>query len=158
MFDLSFPKRFVASLILVCQLSFPATVDKTEHFEMKIRPILANRCYGCHSTAPLGGLAMNSRNGLLKGGKTGPAVVPGKPEESLLIQAVEHSNDKMKMPMGQGKMPDAEIALLTAWIKDGAFWPEVPAPCPSVRPVGGLSRPVGWPPSRRFLVLPLPGS
>ena len=131
MFDAPFPKRFVASWFLLCQLSLAATVDKTEHFEMKIRPILANRCYGCHSTAPLGGLAMNSRNGLLKGGKTGPAVVPGKPEESLLIQAVEHSNDKMKMPMGQGKMPDAEIALLTAWIKDGAFWPEVPAPSTS---------------------------
>jgi Asp-tRNA(Asn)/Glu-tRNA(Gln) amidotransferase A subunit family amidase len=70
----------------------------------------------------LGGLAVNSRNGLLKGGKTGPAIVPGKPEESLLIQAVAHTNDKMKMPLGAPRMPDAEIAILTSWIKDGAFW------------------------------------
>ena len=109
------------------------TAERAEHFEMKIRPILANRCYGCHSSAPLGGLAVNSRNGLLKGGKTGPAVVPGKPEESLLIQAIEHLNDKMKMPMGQSKMPDLEIATLSAWIKDGAFWPEAPVASNSLK-------------------------
>ena len=103
---------------------FAAPDTAAENFEMKVRPILANRCYGCHSTAPLGGLAVNSRNGLLKGGKTGPAVVPGKPEESLLIQAVAHTNDKMKMPLGAPRMPDAEIAILTSWIKEGAFWPE----------------------------------
>lgn len=91
---------------------------------MKVRPILANRCYGCHSTAPLGGLAVNSRNGLLKGGKTGPAVVPGKPDESLLIQAVTHANEKMKMPMGAPRMPESEIAILTEWVKAGAYWPE----------------------------------
>jgi len=104
---------------------FAATDSAAEQFEMKVRPILANRCYGCHSTAPLGGLAVNSRNGLLKGGKTGPAVVPGKPEESLLIQAVAHTNEKMKMPLGAARMPDSEIAVLTEWIKAGAYWPEV---------------------------------
>src|SRR5205085_9942462 len=71
-----------------------------------------------------GGLAVNSRNGLLKGGKTGPAVIPGKPEESLLIQAVAHTNEKMKMPLGAARMPDSEIAILTDWIKAGAYWPE----------------------------------
>src|SRR5258708_23678406 len=120
--------RYLALLMFaIAANGLGAPVDKAEFFEMKIRPILANRCYGCHSSAPLGGLAVNSRVGLLKGGKTGPAVVPGKPEESLLIQAVEHSIEKMKMPMGQGKMPDAEIPLLIAWIKDRALCPEAPA-------------------------------
>ena len=105
--------------------SFAATAESVaEHFELKIRPILANRCFSCHTTSALGGLAMNSRADLLKGGKSGPAVIPGKPEESLLIQAVEHTVEKLKMPMGQGRMPDSEIALLTDWIKTGAFWPE----------------------------------
>lgn len=113
-------------LLLLAAISvLAAPPDKTEHFELKIRPLLANRCFGCHSTAPLGGLTMTSLNGMLKGGKSGPAVVPGSPVESLLIQAIEHTNDKMKMPMGQAKMPEAEIVLLKQWIKDGAFWPEV---------------------------------
>ena len=133
MFDKHLPNRLTILFLLLCQAALAAPTDKAEQFEMKIRPILANRCYGCHSSAPLGGLTMNSRNGLLKGGKTGPAVVPGKPEESLLIQAIEHTNDKMKMPMGAGKMPDAEIALLTTWIKDGAFWPEVPVTASSAK-------------------------
>lgn len=114
--------------LLLCAAPLLAAPDTAaEQFEMKVRPILANRCYGCHSTAPLGGLAVNSRNGLLKGGKTGPAVIPGKPEESLLIQAVTHANEKMKMPLGAGRMPDAEIAVLTEWIKAGAYWPEAKA-------------------------------
>jgi hypothetical protein len=116
-------------LFLLALVTLPAMAqDQAEHFELKIRPILANRCYGCHSTAPLGGLAMNSRNGLLKGGKTGPAVVPGKPEESLLLEAITHANPKMKMPLGAAKIPDAEIALLTDWVKAGAFWPESKTP------------------------------
>ncbi|WP_051670124.1 PSD1 and planctomycete cytochrome C domain-containing protein [Bryobacter aggregatus] len=115
-------------IFLLAAFTAYAAPDPTEHFELKIRPLLANRCFGCHSTAPLGGLTMTSRNGLLKGGKTGPAVIPGNPGDSLLIQAIEHTNDKMKMPMGQGKMPDAEIAVLKQWIKDGAFWPEAATP------------------------------
>ena len=125
MSDMPSPRRFVLSFLISVGVAFAATTaERAEQFEMKVRPILANRCYGCHSSAPLGGLAVNSRNGLLKGGKTGPAVVPGKPEESLLIQTIEHSLEKMKMPLGQSKLPDAEIAVLAAWIKDGAFWPE----------------------------------
>lgn len=110
---------------LLCAAPLLAAPDTAaEQFEMKVRPILANRCYGCHSTAPLGGLAVNSRNGLLKGGKNGPALVPGKPEESLLIQAVAHTHEKMKMPMGAPRMPESEIAILTEWVKAGAYWPE----------------------------------
>lgn len=118
----------VRSVLVLAALSVPmfaATPESAaEHFELKIRPILANRCFACHTTSALGGLAMNSRADLLKGGKTGPAVIPGKPEESLLMQAVEHTSEKLKMPMGQGRMPDGEIAVLSEWIKAGAYWPE----------------------------------
>jgi hypothetical protein len=118
--------------ILIFTLSFVGlAADPAEHFELKVRPILANRCFGCHSTAPLGGLTMTSRNGLLKGGKTGPAVVPGNVTESLLVQSIEHTNDKLKMPMGGGKIPEAEITVLKQWVKDGAFWPEVKVVAPS---------------------------
>jgi len=95
-----------------------------EQFELKIRPLLANRCFACHSSSALGGLTMTSREALLRGGKSGPALVPGKPEESLIIRAVEHLDDRMKMPMGAAKLSDGEIALLSGWVKTGAVWPE----------------------------------
>src|SRR5260370_31484036 len=110
--------------ILASFSALSAPLDKTEQFEIKIRPILANRCFACHSSTALGGLTMSNREGLLRGGKSGPALIPGKPEESLMIQAIEHTNEKMKMPMGQGKLPESEIALLTEWVKAGAYWPE----------------------------------
>ena len=67
---------------------------------------------------------MTSRESLLRGGKSGPAMVPGKPEESLIIKAVEHTDERMKMPMGAPKLSDGEIALLSDWVKNGAVWPE----------------------------------
>jgi hypothetical protein len=66
---------------------------------------------------------MDSRDGLLKGGKSGPAIVPGKPGESLLIKAVTQTDAKLKMPMGGPKLKDQEIADLTHWIEGGASWP-----------------------------------
>jgi hypothetical protein len=91
-----------------------------EYFE-KVRPILEMRCYRCHSTAAKkqrGGLLLDSRDGLRKGGDSGPALVPGKPEESLLLKAVLHTG-KLKMPP-KGKLPNAAIANLETWIKNGA--------------------------------------
>jgi mono/diheme cytochrome c family protein len=96
--------------------------DPTELFEMKVRPILAQNCYVCHTATRSGGLQLDSRENILKGGNRGPAVVPGKPEESLLIQATSYSLDKLKMPPS-GRLKDEEIATLKAWIKDGAIWP-----------------------------------
>jgi hypothetical protein len=92
-----------------------------ESFE-KVRPILVQHCYRCHSTAAKkqkGGLLLDSRDGLSKGGDSGPALVPGKPEESLMLKAVRQTGDVAKMPP-QGKLPDAAIADLEAWIKSGA--------------------------------------
>ena len=96
-----------------------------EFFEMRVRPVLAKRCYSCHSTGnAMGGLALNTREALLKGGKSGPSIQSGNAEGSLLLQAVRHQNEKLKMPMGQPKLSDSEIKDLATWIGAGAPWPE----------------------------------
>lgn len=71
----------------------------------------------------MGGLRLDSREAILKGGKTGPAAVEGKSADSLLIQAVTHEHDKLKMPPS-GKIPEADIAVLRSWIDGGVYWPE----------------------------------
>ena len=114
----------------------PATI---EHFEKKIRPLFLAHCSRCHGADPAklkGGLDLTTKAGLLSGGDTGPAVVPGDPERSTLIQSVRYLGD-LKMPP-KGKLSDREIADLTDWVKNGAPWPESPArPAPSPNPVRG---------------------
>jgi hypothetical protein len=96
-----------------------------EFFEKKVRPILVTNCYNCHSanTNAKGGLRVDDRTGLLTGGSSGPAVVPGKPEKSLLLQSVKHEGDVNAMPPKK-HLTAEEIADLTQWIKDGAAWPK----------------------------------
>jgi Protein of unknown function (DUF1549)/Protein of unknown function (DUF1553)/Planctomycete cytochrome C len=94
-----------------------------EFFESKIRPILASNCYGCHAESQLGGLRLDSPEAMAKGGKRGPAVVPGDPDKSILVQAVRQSDPNLKMPLG-GRLEDSEISELTAWVKAGAIWPK----------------------------------
>ena len=102
----------------------PAAV---EFFEARVRPVLADRCFECHTDRRLGGLEIESRRSLLRGGNSGPAIVPGKPEQSLLIQAVSHTHERLRMPLN-GRLGDQEIADLATWVKAGAVWPEtVPA-------------------------------
>src|SRR5882672_1370289 len=90
---------------------------------MRIRPVLAKNCFACHTSSRMGGLEMSGREAFLKGGKSGPAIVPGEPDKSLLVQAVAQTHERLKMPP-QGKLAETEIADLRAWIKDGASWPE----------------------------------
>ena len=97
-----------------------------DFFEMKVRPVLANSCYSCHASTAMGGLRLDSREAMMKGGTRGAAVVPGDPDKSLLVTAVRQSDDKLKMPMG-GKLKDSEIEDLVAWVKAGAVWPAAPA-------------------------------
>jgi len=106
-----------------------------EFFEKKIRPLLAGNCYNCHSadTNSQGGLRVDDRNGLIQGGGRGPALVPGQPEKSLLIQAVRHTHKKLKMPPKK-HLSDQQILDLTKWIKDGAAWPAVRVPASIGRP------------------------
>jgi hypothetical protein len=112
----------------------PGTVERgfkaesVEFFEKKVRPLLVNNCNNCHSasTNSKGGLRVDDRNGLIQGGNRGPAVVPGDPGNSLLIQAVLQTDEELKMPPKKHLSAD-EIAVLTKWIKDGAAWPVVDA-------------------------------
>jgi hypothetical protein len=101
------------------------TAQGIEFFEKKIRPLLATRCYECLSSrakAVKGGLRLDSRDALLAGGDSGPAIIPGDTDKSLLVQAVRYKGDQADMPPA-GKLPDAEIALLTEWVARGAPFP-----------------------------------
>ena len=70
----------------------------------------------------MGGLRLDSADAVQKGGKSGPPIVPGKPDDSLLIQAIRQTHARIKMPPA-GKLKDAEIAAITEWVKAGAVWP-----------------------------------
>ena len=109
----------------------PPASEGADFFENKVRPVLANNCYACHTNSEMGGLRVDSREALLKGGKTGPAVMPGDPEKSLLIQAVRQTGE-LKMPKG-GKLKPQELAALTDWIKMGAPWPETAQTIPVLK-------------------------
>ena len=98
------------------------TAEQATFFETKIRPILAANCTDCHGkSAQLGGLRLDTREGLIKGGESGPSLVPGDPDSSSFIRAVRQSG-KLKMPKGGRLKPD-EISALEAWVKMGAPWP-----------------------------------
>jgi hypothetical protein len=109
--------------ILVLALGVPGLrAQSVDFFESKIRPILVENCYECHSAAKgkhRGGLQLDSREGLLKGGDTGPALVAGDPGKSLLMSAVRWATDDLRMPP-KAKLRDDQIADLEAWIKSGA--------------------------------------
>ncbi|HYF36959.1 MAG TPA: PSD1 and planctomycete cytochrome C domain-containing protein [Prosthecobacter sp.] len=96
-------------------------MEDMEFFEKQVRPVLIARCYECHSVEKKvkGGLALDTREGTLKGGDTGPALVSGDPDKSLLIEAVRYKNQDMQMPP-KGKLEAAEIQVLEEWVKRGA--------------------------------------
>jgi Protein of unknown function (DUF1553)/Protein of unknown function (DUF1549)/Planctomycete cytochrome C len=101
--------------------------ESIEFFESRVRPILVDRCFKCHGEKKQSnGLRLDSREAALKGGDTGPALVAGKPDESLLIQAVAQTHAELKMPPS-GKLPDAAVATLRQWVALGAPWPTVTA-------------------------------
>ena len=114
----------------------PGAVD---FFESKVRPVLADHCYKCHSgqsKSVKGGLRLDSVAGMRKGGDTGPAVVPGDLDGSLLVKAIKYDDDALKMPP-QGKLPEAAIATLNQWVKQGAPAPHDDGP---LRPAGSAQR------------------
>jgi len=114
---------FVVSVVLVVLL-LPAVAvadaEGVEFFERQVRPLLVKHCYECHSAdtdSPKGSLLLDSRAGWANGGDSGPAVVPGNVDESPLISAVRY--ESYEMPP-QGKLSDADIAILEKWVADGA--------------------------------------
>lgn len=115
----------VVSVLIVAVLLVPhvQAVEPTDHFESKVRPILIQSCIKCHGPEKQkGGLRLDSKAGWQTGGENGPAIKPGKPEESLLIKAVRGADGTAQMPPN-GKLTPAEIAALVQWVKDGAVDP-----------------------------------
>ena len=111
------------------------TKEQAEFFESKIRPVLADTCYRCHSADAgknKGGLTLDSRDAMLKGGDSGPSVAPGEPEKSLLIKAINYGDPDLQMPPSStgGKLSVTQIADLTTWVKMGA---PVPANATAVK-------------------------
>ena len=107
------------------------TPQQSDFFEKKIRPVLVKDCYKCHSAEGgriKGGLRLDTRDGLLKGGDSGPAIVPGNPDSSLLIRAVRYRDRNLQMPPDDKKLPAAQIADLEAWVRMGAPDPRADAP------------------------------
>lgn len=105
----------------------PATADQLAYFEKKVRPILVNRCYNCHSDAfkEAGGLRVDVGISIFAGGNDGPVIIPGHPEKSLLIERVKSTDTAKRMPQeSSNPLPSEEIAILEQWIKDGAAWPD----------------------------------
>lgn len=102
------------------------TQDQVQFFEKNIRPVLADHCYSCHSAdgGTAGGLRVDGRDLLLTGGKSGPAIIPGDPDNSLLIQRILLADPKHRMPKGEDDpLPATVVANLKRWIQDGAYWP-----------------------------------
>jgi len=121
--------RLALLLASVAPFASAQTPDSTL-FESKIRPVLVTKCYGCHSTrlkAPMGGLVLDTKAGLLKGGQLGPALVPGKPAESNLLKALRYTDPHLQMPP-TGKLPDSVISDFEQWIAKGAPDPRKEAP------------------------------
>ena len=120
----------IASLVIsivLTDLRVIAQSTSDQFFETRIRPVLSTRCYACHSSkldAPKGELVLDTRAGVLKGGKLGPAVVPGNPSESRLLQAIRYVDPHLQMPPS-GKLADSVIADFERWIAEGAHDPRV---------------------------------
>jgi hypothetical protein len=116
-------RRLTNALLLLAAITASADSPGDQHFTDKVKPLLESRCISCHGPDKVkGGLRMDSRPALLKGGDTGPALVPGKPAESLLLQAVLHSKKDLEMPPKE-KLTSNDVAVLRRWIEEGAPWP-----------------------------------
>jgi hypothetical protein len=120
-------RSLMVSAMVMCLAAsvLRAAEPAVDFFEKKVRPVLVTHCYQCHSDkgkAPKGGLRVDGRAALLQGGDSGPALVPGRPEQSKLIEALSYRNIDLRMPP-KGKLPDAVVADLTTWVQQGAIWP-----------------------------------
>ena len=119
---------FAAALVAGAGRAVTAEEGGVEISAAAVRSLLASRCGKCHDDATAkGGLSLASAAGLLAGGDSGPAIVPGKPEESLLLAAVGYADDRVQMPP-DGKLSAAEIKSLSEWVMQGAPWPAAGAP------------------------------
>jgi hypothetical protein len=119
----------------------------TELFEKEIRPVLAEKCYGCHSSklkSPMGGLALDTKAGTRNGGNGGPVIVPGNPGASRLLKALSYNETDLRMPP-TGKLPEEKIAAFEKWIAAGAPDPreDTAASAPAPAPKRGMAIDIG---------------
>ncbi|MEN3942636.1 DUF1553 domain-containing protein [Prosthecobacter sp. SYSU 5D2] len=127
-----FPPLLATLLMLIaCSGSaVAATPEQVEFFESRIRPVLAQECYECHSEAgkQKGGLLLDSRPGWQAGGDSGAAITPGNLTASLLLASIRHEHEDLKMPKNGAKLDDSVIADFEKWIAEGAYDPRDSAP------------------------------
>ena len=115
------PPSALLACLTVGVLAAAPTDAQLDFFEKRIRPIFAERCHECHSAEKKqkGGLSLDTREAVLKGGDTGPALVAGDPEKSLLIEAVRYKNHDMQMPPKR-QLSEGDVRALEEWVKMGA--------------------------------------
>lgn len=132
--ELSFAALSLATIAAVSWKTIPVSAQTApdpgtpEYYTAKVKPILDANCARCHGGGEnhRGGLSMDTKANLMKGGHDGVVIVPGDPANSLLIKLIRHegpANDPMPMPP-KGKLSDDDIAVVTAWVKAGAKMPE----------------------------------
>jgi len=154
--------KSVLPIALVLSALWGQPPDRAEFFESRIRPVLVKNCLSCHAESRLGGLRLDSREQMIKGGTSGPGIKPGNPDESLMIQAVSYKHERLKMPLG-GRLAPEEISNLAAWVKAGAFWPDAaPIASPSAAESKYVIRPEqknfwAFQPVRKAAIPELPG-
>src|SRR5262245_50980219 len=120
---MNFRPIVLASLIAAPVLAQEPTQEQQDFYINKVLPILAENCYRCHSAEggkDKGGLTLDSQDAMLKGGDSGPALVPGNVEKSLLITAVSFKDAELRMPPKGEKLTPAQVTTLTEWVKMGA--------------------------------------
>jgi len=137
--------------MLAASAAYAQSAD--EFFEKKIRPVLVEKCYACHSgqsKMPMGGLRLDSAAAIRKGGDSGPAIAPGNPSKSLLMEAIRYASLRIKMPPA-GKLPAEQIADFEQWITMGAHDPrtEAPAALPA-------KKDIDWQQARQFWSFQMP--
>ena len=128
--------RSVLTIFVLCLFCFPVLGrqnDGAEFFEKKVRPLLVEHCYTCHSSSSkpaMGSLILDRETSFRKGGTRGAPIEPGDPASSLLIKVVQHQDEKLRMPP-TGKLTEAKIAILAQWVQMGAPWGVGPSKQPS---------------------------
>lgn len=134
-----------ASASVAADLPAPKPLSAADQafFEAKVRPVLVDKCYKCHSKESekvKGGLLLDTREGVLAGGNSGPAIVAGRPDDSLFIQAIRYKDEDLQMPPKGEKLSDQQIADLTEWVRRGAPDPRVGTTKPGTVAYGGVGR------------------
>ena len=122
-----FRQALITAAMATAHMGLRAEPTGVEFFEQRVRPVLAEHCFECHSAdgkSVKGGLRLDERAAMLAGGDSGPAVVPGKPEKSLLLTAISHTQSDLAMPPKKAKLPEGVRQDIARWIAEGAVWPE----------------------------------